>query len=1145
MEHLRPQQSILARMQEKGHVTMPNVILRSPQDTDTTGKASAPERTRRYDILGEVAAGGVGVVLRARDVDVGRDVAIKVLHTKHLKNAELVERLIGEAQIGGQLQHPGIVPVYELGLDERNIPYFSMKLVKGETLTAKLQARKSTADGLRDFLSIFEQVCHTMAYAHARGVIHRDLKPSNIMVGAYGEVLVLDWGFGKVLARGGVADEKRATIYRDDVTRIETVRSAQNMDSISGSVMGTPAYMPPEQALGNIEDLDKRSDVFSLGAILCEILTGSPPYGTDPQNVLLLAAQGNLTEAAKLLEECAGDQSLASLCKSCLEPLRKDRPQDAGALAAAVGKYLAESEERARRLELEVLKHRRRTAKAKADAAAAHAAAEAARTAAKEDQALAEQAREDARAARDAAIRTRRARRQVIAIAAMILVGVVLAGGVYSWSRHTRSERARDMRARVDRGLTAAQDLRAQGKLAEAVVAARQASDLAGQAEVDDETRTRATNVLTAIETAKRKEDAAAESNRRNRALLTALASCRARTSEIFDATKTDALYDSAFRAFGVNEKETFATPEAIKECPDSAAIVSALDDWSWLRKVRLGRPEAEWARPMKIAERADADPWRSTLRTAIVYGRTNEVLALARTDPSALPADSARLLAIGLSIAGERAEALKFLRKAELVHDGDPWILSLLCTESTGGDAVMAEAAVRSALAAASLAPHVLELRVQLAYVEMLAGADRTARSDCEQVLRAAPEFPEAHVLRASILERTRDMDGAVGAWRRAIELDPKSSELQRRLAATLLRTRDTAAALTAAKEAVRLRPNDPDTQLTLAVASLSAKDLSTARSAAKAVLDARPSDARAHHVLGLVFLEAGHLDDALAEMDQAAKLAPDDLFVQNSYGLLLLKRKDRVGANTAFTRAAQAAGPPQAAAQANLAALQLARGDLKEAVLASRDTTTISDPGAASSWDEGLTSSGKGPLDQVIDVLREVVRQNANYAFAHHRLAIALEKKGMYMDAISACKKALAVEPNYGYCVQTLAWIYMTCPNAIYRDPKAALQLAETLSRIPGHPAAEAAQTMGIARYRVGDYANAVDALENSVAGQSGGDAWDWYFLAMARWRLGDQKTARRWLAKAQAWTDENAPDDPVLKRFRAEAEELIKPE
>ncbi len=170
-------------------------------DPATAERASLPEGRGNYQILGEIARGGMGVVLRGHDTDLGRDVAMKVLNKDLADRPEVVQRFVEEAQIGGQLQHPGIVPVYELGLMADDRPYFTMKLIKGRTLAATLVRRDSVEDDRAQFLSIFESVCQTMAYAHSKGVIHRDLKPANIMVGAFGDVQVVDGGLAKVMAR--------------------------------------------------------------------------------------------------------------------------------------------------------------------------------------------------------------------------------------------------------------------------------------------------------------------------------------------------------------------------------------------------------------------------------------------------------------------------------------------------------------------------------------------------------------------------------------------------------------------------------------------------------------------------------------------------------------------------------------------------------------------------------------------------------------------------------------------------------------------------------------------------------------------------------------------------------------------------------
>jgi len=189
--------------------------------------AEMPDRDSdsRYQLQGEIARGGMGAILKGRDTDLGRDLAIKVLLDAHKDKPEVVQRFIEEAQIGGQLQHPGIAPVYELGQFADRRPFFSMKLVKGETLAKLLADRAEPVADRGKFLGIFQQICQTMAYAHSRGVIHRDLKPANIMVGAFGEVQVMDWGLAKVLSSGGVADETMSHRQQQGQSIIQTLRS--------------------------------------------------------------------------------------------------------------------------------------------------------------------------------------------------------------------------------------------------------------------------------------------------------------------------------------------------------------------------------------------------------------------------------------------------------------------------------------------------------------------------------------------------------------------------------------------------------------------------------------------------------------------------------------------------------------------------------------------------------------------------------------------------------------------------------------------------------------------------------------------------------------------------------------------------------
>jgi serine/threonine-protein kinase len=309
--------------------------------------APAEPSQARYIVTRLHAEGGLGRIWVARDRDLNRDVALKELKPLDSQDAaDARERFLKEAQVTGQLEHPNIVPVYELAkrTDDAR-PFYTMRLVRGQTLRDAIaehheRRRASHVEPLarQRLLQAFVSVCNAISYAHSRGVIHRDLKPANVILGGFGEVLLLDWGLAKV----GSAESNAAGEQPTGAPPIGSVTDSSHAEATSaGMVMGTPAYMAPEQAEGRIDALDARTDIYGLGAILFEIITGRPPHSGQTMTDLLQKIVFQPPPLARTIEPSA-PKALEAVCARAMARRREDRYQRAGDLADDVQRYLAD-----------------------------------------------------------------------------------------------------------------------------------------------------------------------------------------------------------------------------------------------------------------------------------------------------------------------------------------------------------------------------------------------------------------------------------------------------------------------------------------------------------------------------------------------------------------------------------------------------------------------------------------------------------------------------------------------------------------------------------------------------------------------------------------------------------------------------------
>ncbi len=318
-----------------------STLAQTPDQVALTARISAGGDTQLripgYDLQPEIARGGMGVVYRARDLTFDREVAIKVMLP-----GKIATDFVREARITARLPHPGIPPVYAMGTLPDGRPYLAMKLIQGKTLDAVLKRRTEFVTDRGRLLAAFEQICHAVGFAHAQGLIHRDLKPNNIMVGAFGEVQVMDWGLAKEI---GGAEPTHSSVSRAPEASVPAQASEDIAATIAGHIKGTPAYMAPEQARG--EPVDARADVFALGGILTAILTGHPPFkGNSMMDTVIRAAQAELGDTFARLDASDADSELLALCKKCLAAKAQNRYANATELAQAVAAYRAEVEAR-------------------------------------------------------------------------------------------------------------------------------------------------------------------------------------------------------------------------------------------------------------------------------------------------------------------------------------------------------------------------------------------------------------------------------------------------------------------------------------------------------------------------------------------------------------------------------------------------------------------------------------------------------------------------------------------------------------------------------------------------------------------------------------------------------------------------------
>ena len=950
-----------------------------------------PARAGRYQLVGAIGRGGMGEVLLAHDPELNRPLAVKVMLAEHRGCPELERRFWEEAQIMGQLQHPGVAPIHEAGRLADGRPFFAMKLIEGRTLEQLLKERKTPADDLPRFVAIFARVCQTLAFAHSRGVIHRDLKPANIMVGAFGEVQVMDWGLAKVLQTATAETTNNAS------APVHTVRSDDPADlSRAGSIMGTPAFMAPEQARGAVDQLDERTDVFGLGAILCVILTGQSPYrGSEGASVLEQAARGDLADALARLAVACTEAELVQIAARCLAADVDGRPRCAGAVAAAVESYQAGVQDRLKKAELE-------------------------------------------RARAEVKGREERKRRRLTVALAVAVVAVIALGGVSVLkAERQQAERCRQQALREEQArqgvatvLLQTQALRRRGLWREAANTLQERADVLRAENAPDELRQRVERARGDLRLAERLDRI-----REDKALIA--------DGKVNRASAPPA-YEKAFREHGLavlqDEREPLA--RLIAAAPIEEELVAALDDWAFEET-----DEAKRARLWKLtAAVRKEDAWREQLAAADVWrNRPRLERLLKETDvrrlsPQVLAGLGDRLETLGgdglavmkrgylhwpadfwlnfdlakaLGAKGRWEESIEYYRAALAARPSSAAAcnnLGVSLNRKKEKDSAGAAAAYRRAIA---LDPHFAKAHCNLGDVLRENKDLDGAAAAYEKALALDPHYALADNGLGNVRHDRGDLDGAAAAYRRALAIDPRLAVAHNNLGTILREKKDLEGAEKAYRQAISLSPRYANPHNGLGNVLYGRKDLKGAEAAYRRALELNPRLAAASCNLGNVLRARKDLDGAIAACKKAIELDPRLALAHFNLGSALGAKRDLAGAEAAF-RKAIAINPRYAAAYNGLGVVLRLRKDVKGAIAAFQRATEFDPRFALAHSNLGSALCAKKDLEGAAAAYREALAIEPAAALVHSQLAWVLREQSRFGEARDAYQRALDLSPN-----------------------------------------------------------------------------------------------------------------------------------
>ncbi len=933
-----------------------------------------------YKLLEEIGEGGMGTVWMAQQTEpVKRLVALKLIKAG-MDSKQVIARFEAERQALALMDHPNIAKVLDGGAVGQAFqpdcrpgpavkpdlqlgrPYFVMDLVKWVPITKYCDEHHLTP---RQRLELFIPVCQAVQHAHQKGIIHRDIKPSNVLVALYdGKPVpkVIDFGVAKAAGQS-LTDKTLVTGF--------------------GAIVGTLEYMSPEQAEINQLDIDTRSDIYSLGVLLYELLAGSPPFSrkelekagvlemlrvireqepSKPSTKLSTAeglptlAANRGTEPAKLTKLVRGE--LDWIVMKALEKDRNRRYETASGFAMDVQRYLADDPVLACPPSMGYrLKKFVRRNKVK------------------------------------------------VAFAAVVLLFLVLLGGGVGYTISERASRQTRVAAQVEQILGEADRLMKETKWPEALTAAKRAEAALAGGDADRATEDRVRQQLADLMLVQRLEAARLlESEDAGAGIGWNYAGA--------EAAYAGAFTDAGFTIEGVTVRAAADQLQARSRIVTDLA--AALTEWARLRKqIRKGSDDSSWHHLLAVADEIDPDPWRRRLRGAWKAKDADAEKRLRDLADSAdvrtLPPSTVVLLGRLLRDRVSFAEGAKLLHKAQEHRPDDFWI-----NFDLAGCLQRSDKGIAFYHAARAVRPESAMVLNNLGVCHWELGRLEEAIPYYKRAVELAPEFAFAHNNLGVSLKQMGRLEEAIACYKKAIELDPKYAMCHSNFGLALQARGQIEEAVAFCKKAIELDPIDTKVHNGLGEVLRLQNKLDAAIGCYRRAIELDPKNAPAHNNLGLAIGEQGNLEEAVASVHKAIELDAKQTIFHNDLGTILAQQGKLEQAIACFRKAIEL-DPKNVMAHTNWALALLEQKKFAEAIAFCRTAFEIDPRFARAHYVLGDILSCQGKLNEAVAAYRVALRLDPKYIAAHNDLGLALRKQGESDDAIASFRRAIEIDPKY----------------------------------------------------------------------------------------------------------------------------------